>query len=35
MQEIIVGVKGFETKYTVSNLGNVVSLDYNHTGKPK
>lgn len=35
MQEIIVGVEGFETKYTVSNLGNVVSLDYNHTGKPK
>lgn len=28
-------VLGYEGKYQVSNLGNVLSLNYNNTGKPK
>ena len=28
-------IKGFEGKYMVSNLGNVKSLNYRHTGKEK
>lgn len=28
-------IKGYEGLYQVSNLGNVKSLNYNHTGKPR
>lgn len=35
MQEIWKDVDGFEGKYKVSNLGNVLSLDFCRTGKPK
>lgn len=35
MIEIFKDIKDFEGKYQVSNLGNVLSLNYNHTGKPK
>lgn len=29
------GIKGYEGKYQVSNIGEVRSLNYNHTGKAK
>ena len=35
MQEIWKDVAGYEGLYQVSNLGNVKSLSYNHTKKPK
>jgi hypothetical protein len=33
--EIWKPIKGYEGLYEVSNLGNVKSLNYSHTGKPK
>ena len=33
--EIWKDIEGYEGKYQVSNLGNVKSLNYNHTGKEK
>jgi hypothetical protein len=35
MQEIWKDIKGYEGKYQVSNKGNVKSLNFNNTGKPK
>lgn len=35
MIEIWKDVVGYESLYKVSNLGNVLSLNYNHTGKPR
>lgn len=35
MKEEWKDIKGYENKYQVSNLGNVRSLNYNNTGKPK
>lgn len=35
MEEIWVDIEGYEKKYQVSNKGNVRSLNYNNTGKPK
>lgn len=35
MEEIFKDIEGFEGIYKVSNLGNVKSLNYNHTGKSK
>lgn len=35
MNEIYKDIKGYEGKYQVSNLGNVKSLNYNHTGKER
>lgn len=35
MKEIFRDVVGFEGKYKVSNFGNVLSLNYQNTGKPK
>jgi uncharacterized protein YehS (DUF1456 family) len=35
MQEIWKNVAGYEGLYQVSNLGNVKSLSYRHTNKPK
>ena len=35
MQEIWKDIVGYEGLYQVSNLGNVRSLNYNHTGKEK
>jgi hypothetical protein len=35
MKEIFKDIQGFEGLYQVSNLGNVKSLNYNHTGKEK
>lgn len=35
MEEIWKDIAGYEGLYQVSNLGNVKSLNYNHTGKPK
>ena len=35
MQEIWKDIVGYEGLYQVSNLGNVRSLNYNHTGKMK
>lgn len=35
MQEIWKPIENFENLYSVSNLGNVKSLNYNHTKKPK
>ena len=32
--EVWKDVPGFEGRYQISNLGNVMSLDYRHTGKP-
>lgn len=34
-EEIWKDIPGFEGKYQVSNLGNIRSLNYNHTGRPK
>ena len=33
--EIWKSILGYENLYEISNLGNVKSLNYNHTGKPK
>lgn len=33
--EIFKDIKGFEGKYQVSNMGNVKSLNFNHTKKEK
>jgi hypothetical protein len=33
--EIWKSILGYEKLYEISNLGNVKSLNYNHTGKPK
>lgn len=33
--EVWKDIEGFENKYQVSNKGNVQSLNYNNTGKPK
>lgn len=33
--EIFVDIEGYENKYQISNYGNVMSLNYNNTGKPK
>ena len=35
MEEIWKDIEGYENKYQVSNMGNVRSLNYNNTGKPK
>lgn len=35
MKEIWKDIKGYEGRYQVSNLGNVKSLNYSHTGKEK
>ena len=35
MQEIWKPAPGFEDLYLVSNLGNIMSLDYRHTGEHK
>lgn len=35
MEEIWEDIEGYESKYQVSNLGNVRSLNYRGTGKPK
>ena len=35
MVEIFKDIKDLEGLYQVSNFGNVLSLNYNHTGKPK
>jgi len=35
MKEVWKDIKGFESKYQVSNLGNIKSLNYNNTGKAK
>lgn len=35
MEEIFKDVPGYEGRYQVSNFGNVLSLNYNHTGKTK
>ena len=35
MLEIFKDIKGYEGLYQVSNLGNVKSLNYNHTGKER
>ena len=35
MTEIYKDIKNYEGLYRVSNLGNVMSLNYNRTGKPK
>ena len=35
MNEVWKDIEGYEGKYQVSNLGNVKSLNYNHTGKEK
>lgn len=35
MIEIFKDIKDLEGKYQVSNFGNILSLNYNHTGKPK
>lgn len=35
MKEIYKPVHGYENKYMISNLGNVMSLDYQNTRKPK
>jgi predicted DNA-binding protein YlxM (UPF0122 family) len=35
MNEIWVDIKGFEGKYQLSNKGQVLSLNFNNTGKPK
>lgn len=35
MKEIWVDIKGFEGKYKLSNKGQVISTNYNNTGKPK
>lgn len=35
MDEIWKPIPDYESLYEVSNLGNVKSLNYNHTGKPK
>ena len=33
--EIWKDIKGYENKYQVSNLGNIRSINYNNTNKPK
>ena len=35
MEEIWKDIKGYEGKYQVSDQGNVMSLNYNNTGKPR
>ena len=35
MEEIWVDIKGFEGKYKLSNKGQVLSTNYNNTGKPR
>ena len=35
MTEIWRDILNYENKYQVSNLGNVRSLNYNNTGKPR
>lgn len=35
MKEIWKDISGYDGLYQVRNLGNVKSLNYNHTGKPK
>jgi len=35
MKEIWKDIKGYESKYQVSNLGNIKSLNYNNTNKEK
>jgi hypothetical protein len=35
MEEIWVDIRGYEGKYQVSNLGQIKSLNYNRTGKPR
>ena len=35
MEEIWIDIKGYEGKYQLSNKGQVISLNYNNTGKPK
>ena len=35
MQETWKDVRGYEGLYQVSDMGNVRSLNYNHTGLPK
>ena len=35
MIEIFKDIKDLEGKYQVSNFGQILSLNYNHTGKPK
>lgn len=35
MNEFWKDIEGYEGRYQVSNLGNVKSLNYNHTGKEK
>ena len=35
MEEIWKDITGYENKYQVSNLGNIRSLNYNNTGKPR
>lgn len=35
MEEKWIDIKDYEGKYKVSNLGNVMSLNYNNTGKPR
>lgn len=34
MIEIWKDIKGYEGRYQISNFGNVMSLNYNNTGKP-
>lgn len=35
MEEVFVDIKGFEGKYQVSNMGHILSLNYQNTGKAK
>lgn len=35
MKEVWKDIEGYEGKYQVSNFGNVMSLNYNHTGKKR
>ena len=35
LKEIFKDIKGYEGKYMISNLGNVMSMDYQNTKKPK
>lgn len=35
MKEVWKDIAGYEGLYQISNLGNVKSLNYNHTGNPK
>lgn len=35
MKEVYKDIKDYEGRYQVSNMGNVMSLNYNHTGKKR